>query len=322
MALEKKYKIMRIVAMIASIIAGLQAAINLITGSSICPNAGCKVVESLTSISPLYLNILGCIFFQLVFWLLGNPKTKPRSNHYLVGPLLLCGLAFDSALMAYQIFAAHSLCSYCLLILFFVIILNILYGARQMAVGFAISSAVVISFSILTLFPTGAGSKPYSLKNASYGLKSCASPTKEIYLIFSSDCPHCRQVIETLNNCNSCDLYLNPVDNLSSLNISGLELNKSFSPQVNRLILEIFGIDSVPVLVVKDKESYRFVRGGNRILSFIRHACFTHDEVLYLDKSPADADREITVLTEKDEECSVEIDCQSKESDAHPAPPQ
>lgn len=308
--------------MIASIIAGLQAAINLITGSSICPNAGCKVVESLTSISPLYLNILGCIFFQLVFWLLGNPKTKPRSNHYLVGPLLLCGLAFDSALMAYQIFAAHSLCSYCLLILFFVIILNILYGARQMAVGFAISSAVVISFSILTLFPTGAGSKPYSLKNASYGLKSCASPTKEIYLIFSSDCPHCRQVIETLNNCNSCDLYLNPVDNLSSLNISGLELNKSFSPQVNRLILEIFGIDSVPVLVVKDKESYRFVRGGNRILSFIRHACFTHDEVLYLDKSPADADREITVLTEKDEECSVEIDCQSKESDAHPAPPQ
>ncbi|MEJ2730727.1 MAG: hypothetical protein P8185_19870, partial [Deltaproteobacteria bacterium] len=259
---------------------------------------------------------------QLVFWLLGNPKTKPRSNHYLVGPLLLCGLAFDSALMAYQIFAAHSLCSYCLLILFFVIILNILYGARQMAVGFAISSAVVISFSILTLFPTGAGSKPYSLKNASYGLKSCASPTKEIYLIFSSDCPHCRQVIETLNNCNSCDLYLNPVDNLSSLNISGLELNKSFSPQVNRLILEIFGIDSVPVLVVKDKESYRFVRGGNRILSFIRHACFTHDEVLYLDKSPADADREITVLTEKDEECSVEIDCQSKESDAHPAPPQ
>jgi hypothetical protein len=312
MALEKKYKIMRIVALSASIIAGLQAAINLITGSSICPNAGCKVVEGLTSISPLYLNILGCIFFQLVFWLLANLKSKPASNHYLVGPLLLCGLAFDSALLAYQIFVAHSLCSYCLLILFFVIILNILYGARQMAVGFAISSAVVISFSVLTVFPTGAGSKQHSLKSASYGLKSCASPTKEIYLIFSSDCPHCQQVIETLNNCNSCDLYLNPIENISSLNINGLKLNRSFSPEVNRLILEFFGIDSVPVLVVKDKESYRFVRGENRILSFIRRACFTHDEILYLDKSPAAADREITVLTEEDEECSVEIDCQSK----------
>jgi hypothetical protein len=305
---------MRIVALGAGVITAFQAVINLITGSSICPNAGCKVVESLTSIPPLYLNILGFIFFQVVFWLLGNLKSKPGNGRYLVGPVLLCGLAFESALLGYQLFVAHSICSYCLLILFFVIILNILYGASQMAVGVAISAAVVISFSIMTFFPASAGSQKYSLKNASYGLKSCASPTKEIYLIFSSDCPHCQHVIESLNNCNSCDLYLNPIDNISSLNIGGLEKNKSFSPGVNRLILEIFGIDSVPVLVVKDEESYRFVRGENRILNFIRRACFTHDEVLYFDKSPTAGDKEITVLTEEDEECSVEIDCQSKEN--------
>jgi uncharacterized membrane protein len=305
---------MRIVALGASVITAFQAVINLLTGSSICPNAGCKVVESLTSIPPLYLNSLGFIFFQVVFWLLGNLKSKPANGRYLVGSILLCGLAFESALLGYQLFVAQSLCSYCLLILFFVIMLNILYGTRQMAVGVAISAAVVISFSIMALFPASAGSQKYSLKNASYGLKSCASPTKEIYLIFSSDCPHCQQVIESLNNCNSCDLYLNPIDNISSLNIVGLEKNKSFSPGVNRLILEIFGIDSVPVLVVKDDESYRFVRGENRILNFIRRACFTHDEVLYFDKSPAAADKEITVLTEEDEECSVEIDCQSKEN--------
>ena len=305
---------MRIVALGASVITAFQAVINLLTGSSICPNAGCKVVESLTSIPPLYLNSLGFIFFQVVFWLLGNLKSKPGTGRYWVGPVLLCGLAFESALLGYQLFVAHSLCSYCLLILFFVIILNILYGARQMAVGAAILSAVVISFSIMALLPASAGSQKYSLKDASYGLKSCASPTKEIYLIFSSDCPHCQQVIESLNNCNSCDLYLNPIDNISSLNIVGLELNKGFSPGVNRLILEIFGIDSVPVLVVKDEESYRFVRGENRILHFMRRACFTHDEVLYFDKSPAAADKEITVLTEEDEECSVEIDCESKEN--------
>jgi uncharacterized membrane protein len=305
---------MRIVALGASVITAFQAVINLLTGSSICPNAGCKVVESLTSIPPLYLNSLGFIFFQVVFWLLGNLKSKPGNGRYWVGPVLLCGLAFESALLGYQLFVAHSLCSYCLLILFFVIILNILYGARQMAVGAAILSAVVISFSIMALLPASAGSQKYSLKDASYGLKSCASPTKEIYLIFSSDCPHCQQVIESLNNCNSCDLYLNPIDNISSLNIVGLELNKGFSPGVNRLILEIFGIDSVPVLVVKDEESYRFIRGENQILNFIRRACFTHDEVLFFDKSPAAADKEITVLTEEDEECSVEIDCESKEN--------
>ncbi|MGD8739722.1 MAG: hypothetical protein PVG34_05365, partial [Desulfobacterales bacterium] len=61
-------------------------------------------------------------------------------------------------------------------------------------------------------------------------------------------------------------------------------------------------------------ESYRFIKGENRILNFIRRACFTHNEVLYFDKLPAAADKEITVLTEEDEECSVEIDCQSKEN--------
>ena len=313
MELEKRYKIMRIVAFSASILTAFQALSSLITGSSICPNAGCKIVESLTAISPAYLNVLGFIFFQAVFWLLFYLKSRPAFNRDLIGPLLLSGLAFDSALLGYQIFVAHSLCSYCLLILLFVIILNILYGARQTAAGFAIFSAVLISFSVMVLFPAGAGSNRYSLKHASYGLKSCASPTKEIYLIFSSDCSHCQKVIEILNNCNSCDLYLNPIDNISALNLDGLELNKSFSPEINRHILTILGIDSVPVLVVKDEESYRFIRGENRILNFISRACFTHDEILYFDRAPQAADKEITVLTEEDQECSVEIDCEPKE---------
>lgn len=314
MELKKKYEIMRIIALSASILTAFQAIINLITGSSLCPDAGCKVVESLTLISPLYLNILGFIFFQVVFWLLHHLKSTSRYDSNLIGLVLLLGLTFDSALLGFQIFVVHSLCSYCLLILVFVIILNILYGIRQTAAGFGILSAVVLSFSIMALLPMGAGSKMYSLKNASYGLKSCASPTKEIFLMFSSDCPHCQKVIESLNNCNSCDLYLNPIDNISSLNISGLELNKSFSPEINRIIFAVLGIDSIPVLVVKDEESYRFVRGEEKILNFIRQACFTHEEVLYMDKSPQSADREIGVLTEEDQECSVGEDCQPQEN--------
>jgi uncharacterized membrane protein len=314
MELKKKYEIMRIIALSASIITAFQAIINLITGSSLCPDAGCKVVESLTLISPLYLNILGFIFFQVVFWLLYHLKSTSRYDSNLIGLVLLLGLTFDSALLGFQIFVVHSLCSYCLLILLFLIILNILYGIRQTATGFGILSAVLLSFSIMALLPMGAGSKMYSLKKASYGLKSCASPTKEIYLMFSSDCPHCQKVIESLNNCNSCDLYLNPIDNISSLNITGLELNKSFSPEINRIIFAVLGIDSIPVLVVKDEESYRFVRGEKKILNFIRQACFTDDEVLYLDKSPHSADSEISVLTEEDQECSAGEDCQPQEN--------
>lgn len=303
---------MRLVALGASILIALQILIHLITGSSICLNAGCKIVENLAAISPLYLNVLGLIFFQVVFWLLFNLKPKTLFDIDLISLLLVSGLVFDAALLAYQIFVAYTFCSYCLIIFALIIFLTILYGLRQMAIGVAILSAVGLSFSILTFFPDGAKSKPYSLKSASYGVKSCSSPTKEIYLIFSSDCPHCQKVIETLNNCNSCDLYLNPIDNIKSLNLTGLELNPQFAPDINRLILKVLAIDSVPVLVIKDAESYRFIRGENTIINFIRRACFTHDEVLYFDEPPVSTDQEITVFTEQDEECSLVLDCESK----------
>ena len=311
MALKTKFKIMRWVAIGAATMIALQIAIQLITGSSLCLNAGCKIVEHLSTIPTLYLNILGLIYFLVLFWLVFNLKPTFCFDIDLIGLMLVSGLAFDTALMAYQIFVARTFCSYCLIVFALMIVLTVLYGLRQMAMGIAILCALGLSFSILTFFPMGAKSKTYSLKTAAYGVKSCSSPTKEIYLIFSSDCPHCHKVIETLNNCNSCDLYLNPIDTVTSLDLSGLELNNQFSPEINRLILKVLAIDSVPVLVVKDTESYRFIKGEETIINFIRRACFTHKEVLYFDEAPVSSDNQITVFTDENEECSLAIDCDS-----------
>ena len=302
---------MRLIALGTGTMIAAQIAIQLITGSSLCLNAGCKIVENLTTISPLHLNILGLIYFLVLFWLLFNLKPTFWFDIDVIGLVLVSGLVFDAALMAYQIFIARTFCSYCLIIFALMVILTLLYGLRQMAMGIAILVAVGLSFSVLTFFPMGAKSKTYSLKTASYGVKSCSSPTKEIYLLFSSDCPHCQKVIETLNNCNSCDLYLNPIDTVKSLPLSGLELNQEFSPEMNRLILKVLAIDSVPVLVVKDAESYRFIKGEETIINFIRRACFTHEEVLYFDEAPASNDNEIMVFTDNNEECSLAIDCDS-----------
>ncbi|MGD8993154.1 MAG: hypothetical protein PVI00_16975 [Desulfobacterales bacterium] len=311
MALRTKFKIMRLIALGTGTLIAAQIAIQLITGSSLCLNAGCEMVEHLTTLSPLYLNILGLIYFLVLFWLLLNLKPTFWLDIDVIGLVLVSGLAFDAALMAYQIFIARTLCSYCLIIFALMVILTLLYGLRQLAMGIAILGAIGLSFSILTFFPIGAKSKTYSLKAAAYGVKSCSSPTKEIYLIFSSDCLHCQKVIETLNNCNSCDLYLNPINPIKSLNLSGLELNQQFSPEINRLILKVLGIDTVPVLVVKEAESYQFIRGQETIIHFIRRACFTHGEVLYFDQAPVSSDDEITVFTPKNEECSLAIDCDS-----------
>jgi uncharacterized membrane protein len=303
---------MHAIALIASLVTAIQAVIGLIHGSSYCPNSGCRVVEDLTAISPLFLNLAGFFFFQCVFWGVRYQKNNSKLPLNLLGALLTSGLVFDSVLLAYQIFVAHTFCGYCLLIFVFVLTLNLLYGKRQLVAGIATLIVTLLSFSVLTFLPTGVFSQNEPLKTASYGVKSCSNPTKEIYLLFSSACPYCENVLQTLGNCNSCDLYLNPIDHIDSLEYMELELNPEFSPVVNRMVLGVMGIDTVPVLVVKSAEGYRFIKGEKKIVNYVSHACFTEADVLYYENSIQTEDEGITVITEDEGECSVEIDCDPK----------
>ena len=303
---------MKIIALIASFVTVIQVVSELIFGSAICPNEGCKVVEGLTAIPPLYFNLLGLIFFQCVFWGLRLQKRGIVPPIDLLGVLLISGLVFDSVLLAYQIFVAQTFCGYCLLIFVLVLLLNILHGKRQIMIGLAALSVTLFSFSALTFTPTGVFSQSEPLKTASYGLKSCSAPTKEIYLIFSSNCPYCENVLQTLSTCNSCDLYLNPIDRIESLDNMVLELNPDFAPDVNRLVLGVLGIDTVPVLVVKSPEGFRLIRGEKKIVNYVKHACFTEADVLYYENSSKTSDEGITLLTDQEGECSVEIDCEPK----------
>jgi len=301
---------MRIVALIASFITAIQAVMGLIYGSAICPNDGCKVVEKLTAISPLYFNLLGLIFFQCVFWGLRFHKNKSNPPVDILGLLLIAGIVFDSVLLAYQIFVARTFCVYCLLIFAIVLTLNFLYGKRQSVAGLAVAAVTIFSFSVLTFIPTGGLTNTEPLKNAAYGVKSCSAPTKEIYLIFSSNCPYCENVLQTLSNCNSCDLYLNPIDDIKSISNIELEPNSEFSPEINRLILSIMGIDTVPVLIVKSDDGYRFIKGESKIVNYVQHACFTDADVLYLNDGISTDDQGLTVITDQEGECSVAIDCE------------
>ena len=306
--------IMRLLALIAGLLAAAQAASILISGSILCLNEGCRVVENLTLVPPLYLNIIGFVFFQIIFWLSRNASRIPDRQSDVLGLLLISGLTFSSALLAYQLFFVHAFCAYCLLIFGFVFTMNICYGRKQLIGGSVILIVIIFSFSILNFMPTDVFSKFYSLKNAAYGRKSCAAPSKEIYLIFSSDCSHCMNVIKELTNCNSCELYLNPIDDIVSLKAEGVTLNPDYSPALNRLILKVLEIDTVPVLVSKSQEGYRFIKGEKKIINYVRHACFTQDDVLYLDDSRVSGEDEISVIREDAGECTVEIDCENEKN--------
>ncbi len=304
---------MRILAFIASVIAAVQVAMAFVYGSSFCPNVGCKVVENLTVISPLVINLLGVVFFQAVFWGLGIGNRLSPGSVDPVGILLVSGLIFDSVLLAYQLFVAKSLCAYCLLIFAIVMALNLLYGKRQALLGLTVLAMTVFSFSILMFIPTGVASKKEPLKTAAYGLKSCSTPTKEIHLLFSSKCSYCENVLEVLANCNSCDLYLNPIDELDTkekyLENLVIEPIPTFSPEVNRRVIGVLGIDTVPVLVVNRPDGYRFIKGEKKIINYVQHACFTKAEVFYFNPSGQSSEENLTFISEEDGECSVAIDC-------------
>jgi len=300
---------MRIIALIASLGVAVQVIITLFSGSGYCPSQGCKVVESLTLIPPLWLNVMGFIFFQAVFWSLRRLKGKTIFKIDPTALLLLGGLIFDASLLAYQVFVVQTFCAYCLVVFACVLGLNILYGVRQTIWGLTVLAAILFSFSILSFTPGKNHPDGFSLKAAAWGVRSCSTPTKEVYLIFSSTCPHCQKVIQSLDQCNSCDLYLNPIDDITALKLEGVERINTFSPQDNRHMLELLEIDTIPVLVSKGPDSYDIIRGEGNILNYLSSACFTDEDVLYLDSSMDSSEDGITIFSQETGECSVTIDC-------------
>ena len=301
-------RIQRYIAMAASAVTALQSLLILVGLSTICLSEGCHIVEKLTVVSPLYLNLGGLIYFQAVFWTLRSNARKPAGRFDWAAILLLAGMAADSVLLAYQLFVARTLCIYCVLIFAVVLTLNLLHGFRQSARALAVSTAVVASFLVLFFLPTGITPRNFALEQGVYAVRTCSQPSKQIYLIFSSNCVHCQNVLQALENCSSCDLFLNPVDRIATPPMEGIEIRPGYSPAVNRILLAQFGIEEVPVLIARSGDGLDFVKGEKRIVEYVQQACFTQDPLLYLDK-PASEKESINVFTQEPGECSVQLDC-------------
>ena len=317
-----RHRLLQILAMISSLLVASQIAYSLFKGSAICLNTGCTIVERLTVVSPLIINILGLLFFQAVFWLSRWRERFSHQSDNLLFFLLLSGLAAEGVLLGYQIFVARALCGYCLTVLVCVLALNLVAGVRHMVSGMAAMGAIVGAFSLLVFLPTQVLPENYSFKLGTFAVCSCESPSKEIFLLFSSDCPHCHTVIQELENCNSCQLNLNPIDKIDALDFPNAKLQPSYSPEINRLMLALFGINQIPVLVVKNPEGYSFIKGEKNILSYVRLACFQQEPVMILESSAGSSQDGISLFSEDDQNCSIDIRCeeQTGESDRLQSP--
>ena len=190
-------------------------------------------------------------------------------------------------------------------------VLNLLAGARQALGAAAIFTSSLVVFSVLSFGVIQPPAGGRALDGGTYGVRRCAAPAKQVYLVFSSSCPHCAEVLRTLESCNSCNFHFNPIDQIPGLDLPGVERAASYDPGVNRGLLALLGIEEVPVLLVPGPEGMSIIRGEKRILSYIRAECFRASPVLNIDPSRLLGGGGALELfrDEKDDGCNVKVDC-------------
>ncbi|RJX34537.1 MAG: hypothetical protein C4531_03950 [Desulfurivibrio sp.] len=310
---QTSLKIMQGIALLACGFIGVQIAMIIFSGKALCLNDGCSIAEKLTTVAPVYLNLSGFVYFLAVFlvcrW--SGPRTPPAIDWLRL--LLLIGLAVEGVLVSYQVFVIHALCSYCLIIFSFIVLLNVLYGRQQLFIGIPLFGAVLAAFTILNFGPTLLTLQNQTLASGTLAVRKCAQPLKQLYFFFSSDCPHCKNVLQALENCNSCEFHFNPIDKIKSMDMPELEYSPTYNPALNRLILSLVKIETIPVLLVQNPDGLTFIKGEESIIRFISQTCFREEPQLYLDSSLYNAPQGMSVYDEQQGECNIQLDCPDAE---------
>lgn len=296
-------------ALLGALGAAIQAALLYGSGQAICLNEGCRVIEGLTRVPPLHINLAGLGFF-LAAAALGWRAPGPGFGQRLHGLLLLAGIAAEGVLFSFQFFVAKAFCAWCLAVFALVALLNLLAGVRQALRAAAVFAASVLVFSVLSFGVIQPPAGGRALDGGTYGVRRCADPAKQVYLVFSSTCPHCAEVLRALESCNSCNFHFNPVDQITGLDLPGVDRAASYDPGVNRGLLALLGIEEVPVLLVPGPEGMSIIRGEKRILSYISAECFRASPVLNIDPSRLLEGGSLEFFRdEKDDGCNVTVDC-------------
>lgn len=252
-------------ALVASLLIVGQIGYTYYQGAPLCLNEGCKVVEQLTRVSPLVINFLGLGFFLIVYVGLRLAKGETRRVAPFVKNLLLAGLAVEGVLVAFQKLVANTFCIYCLGVLSFVVLLNLLMGGRQILAGVMIFAASTLAFAGLELGGNPAGKQAFVDGVFAQRLGPQSAP--QHYLFFSSTCPHCEKVIASLKDNTSVSIAFNPIDKVTTIDLPQVSYTARHSAAMNKSLLGALGINEIPVLMTKTPEGWLIRRGEAAVLA-------------------------------------------------------
>lgn len=301
----------KLLSFVALLIISAQVALITLRGEAYCLNEGCKIVERLTRVSPLIFNLAGLFFFLTLFVVILKAKNYASPWAQASRLLLLAGLGAEGVLMSFQHLIAKTWCSYCLIILSFVIALNLLAGFKQTLRGIFVFSAIVVAFFSLDF---NKSSSPPSLAQGVLATQEGLTKSPALHLFFSSTCKHCEKVIETIRKNPAISIAFNPIDEMKTVDVPGLHFQGSYSAAANRTMLKIMGIDEIPVLLVKKKDRITFIQGEKAIQKFLQigEASQTlpqQKETDFSGYSNQSEQQRIPGLDEPNDGCSVATDC-------------
>ena len=262
-----------LVALGGGLLAAAQALLIVAKGNILCLNDGCEVVEQLTTVPPIAFNVAGSIFFMSVFLALWQGARGVRGWLNLARMLLLAGMAAEGVLVGFQYYVAQVFCSYCLTIFALIFLLNMLMGWRQLLGGIAVHGAVLVAFSSLQFVPHNAAPEMDIAKGVYGRLAGKTDDDVTRSLFFSSSCPHCEEVIATIDADFLCSLEFNPIDELARSPLPALPVPGDYFPEVNRAMLKKFDINEIPVLMVRTSTEMRIVQGSKAISGYFTDNC-------------------------------------------------
>ena len=300
-------------ALIGILLTGTQSVLIYLQGEGVCFNEGCRIVDSLTLVDPLYFNAAGFFFFLIAA--IGLSRARKGSDLWrrFTSLLLLSGLAAEAVLLAFQLIISQALCSYCLIILSLIVLANAFMGLKQIFKGIAIFSAVLVaSFS---LDYHGGAVKPLPLESGTMARFQPEKFDKRFYLFISSSCSHCQSVLASLEKNPDCAVDFNPVDRYDTFAFPGAQAAGGYRPDINLNFLKKLGITEIPVLLDQQESTMTLVRGEQAIKNYIDQQCRPSLPQLGMQSSEQQSSSYALPLPlEEDGSCAIEEDCEDQSS--------
>ncbi len=199
-----------------------------IFGNSLCTSEGCRIVETFVRGGEIILVVGGVLLFGVLLFLSISGRFS-----LIHSTILIAALAVEGYLLGFQSFIIREFCVFCLAvfsIIFIATFLRFLKGKRELS--FAFLSLISVFFITYLVNP---------------GFS--AFPESRYVLLYSKDCPHCKEVIQY------CKELSIPVETIEAKNVAGT--------------LRAMGINSVPVLLCNEDTEKKFILGVDSIKEYL-----------------------------------------------------